>query len=230
LSLIVSIETSTKVCSVALHKNGELLGDATLWVAQSHSVMLTSLIENVVTHAQHTLEELDAIALGKGPGSYTGLRIGTATAKGLCFALDKPLVAVNSLHAMAAALQQTAVDNHWFCPMIDARRMEVYCAIYDQHLQEQQATEAKIIDAQSFEDILSTQKVVFFGDGAAKCKEVLGNNSNALFVDNFHPTARSVGQLAHHAFNQGQTEDIAYFEPFYLKDFVALKPTKKFKL
>lgn len=206
------------------------MGDATLWVAQSHSVMLTSLIESVVTHAQHTMEDIDAVAVAKGPGSYTGLRIGTATAKGLCFALDKPLVAVNSLHAMATAVHETITDKKlWFCPMIDARRMEVYCMVYNQHMEEQQATEAKIIDGDSFANILQNQKMVFFGDGAAKCKETLSHQPNALFADNFHPTARSVGKLAHEAFVQGQVEDIAYFEPFYLKDFVAL-PSKKFKL
>lgn len=229
MSLIISIETSTKVCSVALHKEGELLGDATLWMAQSHSVMLTTLIENVVKQAQHSIEELDAIAVAKGPGSYTGLRIGTATAKGLCVALNKPLVAINSLEAMAAAMQGVTAGSHWFCPMIDARRMEVYCAIYDQQMQLQQATEAKIIEASSFEELLAKQSIVFFGDGATKCKDTL-NSPNALFVNNFHPTARSVGKQAYQAYLQEQFEDIAYFEPFYLKDFVALKPTKKFKL
>lgn len=229
MSLIISIETSTKVCSVALHKEGELLGDATLWMAQSHSVMLTTLIENVVKQAQQSIEALDAIAIAKGPGSYTGLRIGTATAKGLCFALDKPLIAINSLEAMAVAMQGVTTGGHWFCPMIDARRMEVYCAIYDQQMQLQQATEAKIIDGSSFEELLTKQSIVFFGDGAAKCKDAF-NTPNALFINDFHPTARSVGKQAYQAYQQGQFEDIAYFEPFYLKDFVALKPTKKFKL
>ena len=229
LSLIISIETSTKVCSVALHENGVLLGDNSLWVAQSHSVMLTTMMEDVVKHAQRSMHEIDAVAVAKGPGSYTGLRIGTATAKGLCFALDKPLIGINSLTAMAAALQGQVPGNHWFCPMIDARRMEVYCAIYDQHLGEQQTTEAKIIDGDSFKDILDHQTLVFFGDGAAKCQEVLGQSPNALFASEFHPTARSVGKLAHQAYENQQFEDLAYFEPFYLKDFVAL-PSKKFKL
>ncbi len=229
MSLIISIETSTKVCSVALHENGVLLGDNSLWMAQSHSVMLTTMMENVVKHAQRKMADIDAVAVAKGPGSYTGLRIGTATAKGLCFALDKPLIGVNSLTAMATALQAQAPGDHWFCPMIDARRMEVYCAIYDQQLEEHQATEAKIVGQESFKEILTDRPMVFFGDGAAKCQEVLGQSPNALFVTEFYPTARSVGKLAQQAYENQQFEDIAYFEPFYLKDFVAL-PSKKFKL
>lgn len=191
--------------------------------------MLTTMMEDVVKHAQREMSQIDAVAVAKGPGSYTGLRIGTATAKGLCFALDKPLIAINSLTAMAAALQGQVPGNHWFCPMIDARRMEVYCAIYDQNLEEKQATEAKIVDGTSFQEILANQSIIFFGDGAAKCQEVLGQSPNALFAEEFHPTAQSVGKLAHQAFENEQFEDLAYFEPFYLKDFVAL-PSKKFKL
>lgn len=220
MALILSIETSTPICSVALHEHGRILTAQHLFVNQSHSVKLTSLIQQVLANTDRHLHALDAIAVAKGPGSYTGLRIGTATAKGLCYSLSKPLIAVNSLEAMALAAHKYLQEDYLICPMIDARRMEVYCALYDWRMRTIQETEAKIMDEHSFKDILAKAVIVFLGDGAEKCKETFKHQSNARFVDNFYPTAESVGQLAFEAFKQNVFEDVAYFEPFYLKEFV----------
>ncbi len=225
MTLILSIETSTPVCSVALHQSGNLLAQSSLMLRQSHSVMLTSLLKQITEQSGYSLHDLDAIALAKGPGSYTGLRIGTATAKGLCFALEKPLLAVNTLEAMAEALRPFNDQPALLCPMLDARRMEVYCAIYDAALNVLQATEAKIIDEQSFQDLLEKQVILFFGDGAQKCESVLAHQANARFIKPFYPSATSVGRLAFARFQAQKFEDLAYFEPFYLKDFIA--KTKK---
>ncbi|MFD2936760.1 tRNA (adenosine(37)-N6)-threonylcarbamoyltransferase complex dimerization subunit type 1 TsaB [Spirosoma flavum] len=232
MSLILSLDTSTTACSVALHRSnsptsGALLGCYELFTERTSSAMLTTLISDVISQAGYKLAQLDAIAVAKGPGSYTGLRIGVSTAKGLCFALDKPLLAINTLTAMAEQIRSYFSTEHLLCPMIDARRMEVYCALYDTAGREVQKTSAKIIDEQSFGNWLEQKPVVFFGDGAAKCRAIIGTHPNAIFPDvNILPSARTVGQLALSAFTQSQFENIATFEPFYLKDFMAI-PSKK---
>jgi tRNA threonylcarbamoyladenosine biosynthesis protein TsaB len=225
--LILSIDTSTRGCSVALHQNGEALLSYELNTDRSSSSMLTTLMHSAVEHAGFTLNDLDALAVAKGPGSYTGLRVGVSTAKGLCYALDKPLIAINTLEAMAAQLQALYTEEVLLCPMIDARRMEVYCAVYDQKLTAVQPTQALIIQPDSFIELLQNHPVVFFGDGAAKCKPVLGSHPNARFVsDLIEPSARTIGQLATEAFKL-EFEDVATFEPYYLKDFVTTQPRKK---
>ena len=190
--------------------------------------MLTTLIGDVVQHTGHELSQLDAIAVAKGPGSYTGLRIGVSTAKGLCFALDKPLLAVNTLAAMTEQIRAFYPATHTLCPMIDARRMEVYCAFYGAtNGHELQPTSAEIINGQSFGDWLARGLVVFFGDGAAKCRAVLSNHPNAIFLDKLIvPSARTVGILATPAFAEGRFEDVGTFEPFYLKEFMTVKPRR----
>lgn len=189
--------------------------------------MLTTLISDVVRHTGHEFAQLDAIAVAKGPGSYTGLRIGVSTAKGLCFALDKPLLAINTLAAMAEQIRPAFPASYGLCPMLDARRMEVYCAIYDTAGRELMPTTAKIIDEQSFSEWLAEATVAFFGDGAAKCRPLLGNHPNAIFPElDIRPSARTVGQLATRAFAESRFEDLAAFEPFYLKDFMMTKPKK----
>lgn len=231
--MILSIDTSTSACSVALHKDGLLLGCYELHTERTSAAMLTTLIGNVVQHAGHELRELDAIAVAKGPGSYTGLRIGVSTAKGLCFALDKPLLSVNTLQAMTGQIRPffLSTENHKlpvrFCPMIDARRMEVYCALYDQDGDEVQPTTAEIITEDSFADQLMQGPVVFFGDGAAKCRTVLGNHPNAIFPDKVVvPSARTVGELATLRYADGLFEDVTTFEPFYLKEFMTTQPKR----
>ncbi|WP_461077078.1 tRNA (adenosine(37)-N6)-threonylcarbamoyltransferase complex dimerization subunit type 1 TsaB [Spirosoma flavus] len=227
MSLLLSLDTSTTVCSVALHRDGTLLGSYELFTERTSAAMLTTLINNVVQQTGHELHQLDAIAVAKGPGSYTGLRIGVSTAKGLCFALDKPLIAINTLAAMTEQVRHFFPDNYTLCPMLDARRMEVYRAFYDQQGRELDVTSAEIIDENSFHSWLTSRTVVFFGDGAAKCKHLLDKSSNALFPDVvIQPSAKTVGKLATLAFAQGQFEDVATFEPFYLKDFMTTQPRK----
>ncbi len=225
--VILSIDTSTACCSVALHQDGLLLGCYELFTERTSAAMLTTLVRDVVTQAGCELTQLDAIAVAKGPGSYTGLRIAVSTAKGLCFALDKPLLAINTLQAMATQVQAFFSEEQLLCPMIDARRMEVYCALYQSSGQEVQPTSAQIIDENSFSNWLERGPVVFFGDGAVKCRAVLSKHPNAFFPDtNVVPSARTIGQLATVAFNEGQFENLATFEPFYLKDFMTTQPRK----
>ncbi|GAB3890313.1 tRNA (adenosine(37)-N6)-threonylcarbamoyltransferase complex dimerization subunit type 1 TsaB [Spirosoma agri] len=225
--LLLSLDTSTAACSVALHKDGTLLGAYELFTERTSAAMLTTLLEQVVTHSGFALHQVDAIAVAKGPGSYTGLRIGVSTAKGLCFALDKPLLAVNTLVGMAEQIRAHYPANYRLCPMIDARRMEVYCALFDASGRELAPTSAQIIDEHSFGDWLAQSPVVFFGDGAAKCQAILGSTPTAIFPDQLIiPSARTIGKLATVAFEAGQFEDMVTFEPFYLKDFMAIKPKK----
>lgn len=226
MALILSIETATPVCSVALHEKGNLLSKSEVFVKQSHSVILTTLMNQVLEIAGKEKTALNAIAISKGPGSYTGLRIGTSTAKGFCYALDLPLLSVNTLEAMTAQVVKFFPEDTLFCPMLDARRMEVYCCIMDYGLNILEETQAKIIDKNSFQNILKTKKVVFFGNGAAKCKEVLSHQPNSFFIEGIHPTAKSIDMLAYQKYLNQEFEDLAYFEPYYLKEFIAKKPKK----
>lgn len=190
--------------------------------------MLTTLIQNAADHAGFTLTDMDAFAIAMGPGSYTGLRIAVSTAKGLCFALDKPLIAVNTLEAMTRQLNDFYPDHVLFCPMLDARRMEVYCALFDKALNFVLPTQAKIITSDSFSEVLATHPVVFFGDGAEKCKTLFGANPNAVFPDTpVFPSAKTVGWQALRRFEHGQFEDLSSFEPYYLKDFMTTTPKKR---
>jgi len=224
MGLILNLETATTVCSVALAKDGQLLSMEELNGDYTHAENLTLFIEQALQKAEISLHSIDAISISKGPGSYTGLRIGVSTAKGLCYALDKPLIAINTLEHTAAACAVIHGDRDaLFCPMIDARRMEVYCAIFDKSNQLIAPTAAVIIDEHSFQELLQKQKIYFFGDGAEKCKAILSAHSNAEFIDKFFPSAKNMVTLSENAFNSKQFEDVAYFEPFYLKDFVAGK-------
>lgn len=227
MPLLLSLDTSTTVCSVALHENGTLLGCYELFTERTSSAMLTTLIRDVVTHTGHTLSELDAVAVAKGPGSYTGLRIGVSTAKGLCFALDKPLLAINTLRAMTEQIRAFYPAGYVLSPLLDARRMEVYGALYDANGDEVQPTSAVILDQTSFGDWLARGPVVFFGDGAAKARPLLGHHPNAHFTEQpVFPSARTVGALATAAFAESRFEDRATFEPFYLKEFMTTRPKR----
>jgi tRNA threonylcarbamoyladenosine biosynthesis protein TsaB len=228
--LLLSIDTSTRGCSVALHGDAGLLANYELYTERSSSAMLTTLISSTVEHAGYTLQDLDAVAIAKGPGSYTGLRVGVSTAKGLCYALEKPLIAINTLEAMALQVKLFYPKDFLFCPMIDARRMEVYASVLDAGEAIVQPTKAIILQEDSFEDLLSLSKVVFFGDGAAKCKPLFDQHPNAYFIaEEIRPSARTVGKLAIDAFEKGLFEDLVTFEPYYLKDFMS-PPVKKASL
>ncbi len=223
MSIILGIETSTKICSVAVSDGEKLLAIKEEGGAYSHSEKLTLFIQEVLKEANIELAAIDAVAVSKGPGSYTGLRIGVSVAKGLCYALDKPLIAVDTLQAMA---KNPALSADIFCPMIDARRMEVYTALYNHNNEVVVPISAKIIDENSFNKELGNQQIIFFGDGAEKCAAVLGQNANAIFSDKGLPSAEFVNQIALDKLNQKEFEDVAYFEPYYLKDFVGTTPKK----
>jgi len=221
MALILNLETATKTCSVALSKDGTVIGKKELTSENySHAEKLNLFIEDVLAEANVSLKELDALAVSAGPGSYTGLRIGTSTAKGLCYALDKPLIAVNSLKALTAQLKQE--KEMFYAPMFDARRMEVYTALYDDQLNEIKATDAVVMDSEFCNEIEG--KVVYFGPGASKCKELL--SPEKFTYTEVEVSAVGMAQLADEQFNQNNFVDVAYFEPAYLKDFVAGKPKK----
>lgn len=228
MALILNLETATTVCSVSLSKDGKLLALKEQNGDYSHAENLTLFIEDVLKQTALKLSDIDGVAVSKGPGSYTGLRIGVSTAKGLCYSLDKPLIAINTLRHTALSVisnfqSKTQNTKSLFCPMLDARRMEVYCAIYDMDGNEVKSTAAEIIDENSFSDLLKDHQIYFFGDGAAKCKEALSKHTNAFFIDDIVPSAKNMIILSEMAFENEQFEDVAYFEPFYLKDFVAGK-------
>lgn len=219
MALILCLETATKSCSVALAKDGQLLAfQEEVSQKYSHSEQLTPFIDSLLQEQGIVLADLDAIAVSKGPGSYTGLRIGVSTAKGLCYALDKPLIGVSTLEAMASGMQKQH-PNKVYCPMIDARRMEVYTAFFQA---EKQLTdvEAHIIEADSFSEMLVQSEVLFFGDGADKCQEVI-THTNANFISSVYPSAKDMVTVVEKKFSKQNFEDVAYFEPYYLKDFVA---------
>ena len=219
MTYILCIETASKVCSVALHNQGKLCTSNEISVDRSHSGSLVPMISEILTKTGIHADELDAIAISKGPGSYTGLRIGVSTAKGLCFANGIPLLGIDTLRAMSAGIE---AGTDLLCPMIDARRMEVYCSIIDTDLKTLVPTYAKIIVKDSFSDLLKDKSITFFGDGANKCKEFL-NHKNAHFVDDYNPSAKFMGVLAYNKFQKEEFEDVGYFEPFYLKEFYGVK-------
>jgi tRNA threonylcarbamoyladenosine biosynthesis protein TsaB len=227
MALLLSIDTATKVCSVALHENEQLLASQHLHIDKSHSGLLTVLVENVLQYAGFSRHDLTAVAISEGPGSYTGLRIGASTAKGLCFALDLPLIAVNTLQAMAQGMRKYAEEESLLCPMIDARRMEVYCLLETKAGEAVQKPQARIIEETSFSAELEKQKMYFFGDGAEKCEPLLGKNANARFIPGVVPSAVHVGELAMAKLQREDFADVAYFEPFYLKEFHSPKPKRK---
>jgi tRNA threonylcarbamoyladenosine biosynthesis protein TsaB len=225
MSYILQIETATTSCSVALAKDGEVLAFKEIDQRNIHAEVITVYIDEIIKQSNITYNRLDAIAVSCGPGSYTGLRIGVSTAKGLCFALDKPLIAVETLAAMAkgAAALTNIDDDTLLCPMIDARRMEVFTAVFNKAGEVIKATAAEIIDVNSFSDILSDNKMLFFGDGAEKCRAALGDDANAQFLPGFANSAKHLTSIALAKYNNKDFEDVAYFEPFYLKDFIAGK-------
>lgn len=237
---ILQIETSTTVCSVAISSDGVTKGCLEIREEHVHASRLTLLIADLLDQCGLKYVDLNAVAISMGPGSYTGLRIGVSTAKGLCFALDIPLIAINSLLVLALGFTESnqALDSlssgkpegrvEWlFCPMIDARRMEVYCAIYSLDLNEILPTEAKIMDEDSFSGLEEHQQIVLFGNGADKLQELYVQHDRIKIVPDFHASARGMSGFAFQAFSQQKFEDLAYFEPFYLKNFIPTTPKKK---
>ena len=223
--MILQIETATTSCSIALANDAKVLAFKEIDQRNIHAEVITVYINEVLAQCEVKYSQLDAIAVSCGPGSYTGLRIGVSTAKGLCFALDKPLIAVETLAAMANGIvADKDIDNDTLlCPMIDARRMEVYTSVFSPAGEVIKPTAAEIIDAGSFADILTNNQVLFFGDGADKCKDVLGANANAVFLTNFVNSAKHLTSIASQKFQRAEFVDVAYFEPYYLKDFIAGK-------
>ena len=232
--MILCINTATTLCSVAIGRAGEQpMGVEEIADPHAHSTSLAPMVERLMTQCGVSTNQLSAVAVNKGPGSYTGLRIGVSMAKGLCYALSKPLIAIGSLEAMAqgvlqqrGSLWQPTNQPTLLCPMIDARRMEIYTALYDEQLHPVLDVEAKVIDQGAFGEWLSAHRILFFGDGANKCRSAI-DHPNATFIDGIEPSAAYMLPLAHNALQQGKTEDVAYFEPFYLKDFVAIKGKNK---
>lgn len=225
MSLILQIETATTVCSVALSENGSVLAYKEVEQRNVHAEVITVFIDGILKEAGKQYQDLKAIAVSSGPGSYTGLRIGISVAKGLCFALDIPLIALETLEAMTDGLiaQNSFNSDVLLCPMIDARRMEVFTAVFDGNGNRIKPTSAEIIDESSFTDLLQTNKMIFFGDGAVKCSEALGENPNVQIISGFLNSARYLTKRVTEKYLANDFEDIAYFEPYYLKDFIAGK-------
>lgn len=228
MSCILNIETSTNVCSVALSQDGVCLYEDVNMEGPSHAQVLAGYVKNVVSFADSHAIPIDAIAISKGPGSYTGLRIGVSEAKGVAYGRDAKLLSVPTLKLLTVPIllgHEELPEDALLCPMIDARRMEVYCALYDRALNEVVQTQALVIDSDSFKDYLDKQPIYFMGNGADKCVETI-QRPNAHFIKNIVPRAKNMIPLAEMAMAKEQFEDVAYFEPFYLKEFVATKSKK----
>jgi tRNA threonylcarbamoyladenosine biosynthesis protein TsaB len=220
LVLILNIETATTNCSVSLSQNGETIALKEDYNSNySHAERLHVYIKNLLEKNNVDRSQLDAIAISKGPGSYTGLRIGVSAAKGLCFSLNKPLISVSTLEALA---HQVICSDGVIVPMLDARRMEVYSAIFNSEYEQIRTTEAQILEQSSFSAYLEKGKVYFIGNGVDKTKPLI-SNPNAIFVENKLPSANEMSKLAYLKFKRNDIEDVAYFEPYYLKDFIAIK-------
>lgn len=229
MGLILSIDTATTVCSVALARDGELISERESVIQNSHAEVLSTLIGEVLEDASAALKEVDAVAVSAGPGSYTGLRIGVSTAKGLCYALDKPLISIPSLQIIAAATvgELFEVKRALLCPMIDARRMEVYTALYDRDLTIMNEVEAVVLNSEMFDNIEGDIEIFVSGNGAEKSVPLFADKTRVKVVKGIELHARFMVQMAERKFENGEFENLAYYEPFYLKEFVAGKPRVK---
>ncbi len=228
MSCILHIETSTKVCSVALSQDASLLYHREDMEGPSHAVSCGVFVDEALSFAESHAIPLDAVAVSQGPGSYTGLRIGVSMAKGVCYGRNVPLIAIPTLQLLCVSpllYHEEIEENALLIPMIDARRMEVYAAVYDRSLKEVRPTQADIVDADTYQEYLEKGPVWFFGNGALKCKECI-QHPNARFLPDIHPLARHMMPLAERAVALGKYEDVAYFEPYYLKEFVATQSKK----
>jgi len=224
LSIILNIETTTKNCSVSIAEKGEILAIKELNNGNySHAEVLHPFILDVLKEANLTSDKIDAVAVSKGPGSYTGLRIGVSAAKGLCFALDKPLISIDTLTSLSFSI---TIEEGIIVPMLDARRLEVYASVFNEKHQKIREIKAEIINENSFCEYLERSKVYFLGDGSQKCKEII-THKNAIFIDAKFPSAQEMAKLSYEKYKISDIENVAYFEPFYLKDFIVIPEKKK---
>ena len=222
MACILNIETSTDVCSVAVSENGACIFDEEDHSGPNHAVKLGVFVDEALSFTDNHAIPFDAVAVSCGPGSYTGLRIGVSMAKGICYGRDLKLIAVPTLELLCVPvlLRELVEEGALLCPMIDARRMEVYAGLYDRALRPVREVRADVVDADTYKEYLDRQPVYFFGNGAAKCMEAI-NHPNARLIEGIEPLGKYMYPLAERKFLRGETEDVAYFVPFYLKDFVA---------
>ena len=226
MSCILHIETSTNVCSVAVSEDGKVIFDKADRTGNNHAEALGSFVDEAMSFADSHAIPLDAVAVSSGPGSYTGLRIGVSMAKGVCYALNLPLLSVPTLELMCVPVllrNEEIEDDALLCPMIDARRMEVYAALYDRALKPVRGIQADVVDADTYRQWLEQRPVYFFGNGAAKCMDTI-NHPNAHLIEGIEPVAKWMMPLAERKMLNDIHEDVAYFVPYYLKDFVAKQP------
>lgn len=238
MACILNIETSTDVCSVALSQDGHCIYHDEHRGGHNHAEQLGTFVDEAMSFADSHAIPLDGVAVSSGPGSYTGLRIGVSMAKGICYGLNIPLLSVPTLEAMMVPVllreEFSAADimpagegdgEPLLCPMLDARRMEVYAAIYDRAMRPVRGVQADVVTEETYREWLDSHPVYFFGNGAEKCMEII-NHPNAHYIEGIEPLAKNMFPIAERKFLRGENEDVAYFTPFYLKDFVALKPKK----
>jgi tRNA threonylcarbamoyladenosine biosynthesis protein TsaB len=225
MSCILNIETSTNVCSVSVSEDFRVVWNEEDHSGPNHSVSLGVFVEKALAEISNGGVKLDAVAVSWGPGSYTGLRIGLSTAKGVCYGSGAKLISVPTLKVLCVPvlLGKEIEDDALLCPMIDARRMEVYAAVYDRALREVRPVGADIVEVDTYKEFLDSHPVYFFGNGADKCKDVI-THPNARFIPGIEPLARNMHTLAERSFNEGNFEDVAYSTPFYLKEFHATVP------
>ena len=226
MSCILHIETSTNVCSVAVSEDGKVIFDKADRTGNNHAEALGSFVDEAMSFADSHAIPLDAVAVSSGPGSYTGLRIGVSMAKGVCYALNLPLLSVPTLELMCVPVllrNEEIEDEALLCPMIDTRRMEVYAALYDRALKPVRGIQADVVDADTYRQWLEDRPVYFFGNGAAKCMDTI-NHPNAHLIEGIEPVAKWMMPLAERKMLNDIHEDVAYFVPYYLKDFVAKQP------
>lgn len=228
MALILCIETATCVCSVALAQDGNCIAKYEHPQVNAHAAELHVMVEKIIQESGFSFNDLSAIAISKGPGSYTGLRVGVSAAKGYAYALNKPIIAINTLVSLTVMAQKIMADpNALFIPMIDARRMEVYTAVLDAKLQFLEETTALVVEENAFQNFKETGEVYFFGNGAEKCRGIL-ENPHTHFLPNITCSAAGLTQMAHAQFLKKEFENLAYFEPYYLKDFIGTQAKNKF--
>lgn len=226
MATILSIETSTNVCSVAVAEDNHVIFHNEDFNGPSHAVQCGLFVQEALSFAESHAIPLDAVSVSEGPGSYTGLRIGVSMAKGIAYGRNVPLVAIPTLQLLCVPVllyHEEIPENSLLVPMIDARRMEVYSAVYDRSLKEIRGIQADIVNAETYLEYLEKGPVVFFGNGSGKCKDVI-SHENAIFIDDIHPLARNMAPLAEQRLRRNEIASTAYFEPFYLKEFQATKP------